>query len=181
MENQTHLGHSVTRWNPANAGYIFGVRENTHIISLDVTSTHLRRAAKVVELVSLNAGLILFIGTRSGHERSVVPAARMANGCYLSRKYVPGTLTNRFEINPHCPLKVVDFRDEEVPELSAQLETHPPVLPDLIVCLNPVDNYTALHEAAQLNIPTIGIVDTNCDPSWVTYQIPANDDRLVFL
>ena len=52
------------------------------------------------------------------------------------------------------------------------------VKPDLVVCLNPLENYVMLHECSQENIPTVGVVDTDCDPTWVTYPIPANDDSL---
>ncbi|KAK5675937.1 hypothetical protein LTS12_029532, partial [Elasticomyces elasticus] len=71
LASQTHLGHSTSRWNPQNSRYIFGIRDGVHIISLDVTAAHLRRAAKVVEEVAARGGLILFAGTRDGQKRIV--------------------------------------------------------------------------------------------------------------
>jgi small subunit ribosomal protein S2 len=73
-----------------NQRYIYGVRQGIHIISLEVTAAHLRRAAKVVEGVAYHGGLILFVGTRAGHAPAVVKAAKLAKGCHLFEKWIPG-------------------------------------------------------------------------------------------
>jgi small subunit ribosomal protein S2 len=174
----THLGHSTSRWNPQNSRYIFGIREGVHIISLDVTAAYLRRAAKVVEEVAARGGIILFAGTRKGQKRAVVRAAELAKGYHIFERWIPGSLTNGQQILGHCETKVVNALDEELPEFKADLADRPSVKPDLVVVLNPLENVVLLHECGLNNVPTIGIIDTDADPTRVTYPIPANDDTL---
>ena len=178
-----HLGHATPLWHPGNAQYIYGVRgaasgDPIHIISLDVTAAHLRRACKVVQGVAERAGVILFVGTRNGQSRTVVQAAALAKGYHLFTKWIPGSITNGQQILGKCAKKVVDEHDAEVPGYAEQLHTTAAVKPDLVVCLNPLENYVLLRECGQNGIPTIGVVDTDCNPTWVTYPIPANDDSL---
>jgi small subunit ribosomal protein S2 len=177
LASQAHLGHATALWHPGNARYIFGIREGVHIISLEATAAHLRRAAKVVHSVADRAGLILFVGTRKGQERAVVSAAKRAHGCHMFDRWIPGTLTNGAKILERCEKKVIDQKDRHLTGFEEQLAPMGSLKPDLVVCLNPVENYVLLHECALHNIPTIGVVDTNCNPTWVTYPIPANDDR----
>lgn len=175
---QTHFGHSVSRWNPQNSRYIFGVRDHIHIIALDQTAAYLRRAAKVVEEIAARGALILFAGTRPGQKEIVVKAAEMAKGYHVFERWIPGTITNRNKILANCRKQVVNAKDEELPEFAGTLVDRAALRPDLVVCLNPVENYNLLNECGLHNIPTIGIVDTDANPTRVTYQIPANDDSL---
>ena len=179
MAAQAHMGHNTSLWNPHNSRYIYGERAGIHIISLEETAAHLRRAARVVEDISYNGGLVLFVGNRPGHMPIVVRAAELAGACHLFDKWAPGTLTNRDQVLSSAPLKVVDEHDRDVEGFDKFLQDCRPVLPDLIVCLNPLENYLMLHECGLANVPTIGVIDTDADPSWVTYAIPANDDRCV--
>jgi small subunit ribosomal protein S2 len=178
LASQSHLGHSTSRWNPQNSRYIFGVRDGIHIISLDVTAAHLRRAAKVVEEVARRGGLILFVGTRKGQKRCVVRAAELAKGYHIFERWIPGSLTNGQQILGHCDTKVVNALDEELPNFAPNLADRPVLKPDLVVCFNPIENEVLLHECGLNNVPTIGIIDTDADPTRVTYPIPANDDSL---
>ncbi|KXL49899.1 hypothetical protein M433DRAFT_148991 [Acidomyces richmondensis BFW] len=181
MASQAHIGHSTSLWHPANAKYIFGVRgiqDPIHIISLDVTAAYLRRACKVVQGVTESGGLVLFVGSRPGQARTVVKAAEMAQGCHLFNKWIPGTITNGQQILGSCRKKVVDEFDKEIEGFEDQLLATAAIKPDLVVCFNPQENYVLLHECGLNNIPTIGIIDTDTNPTWVTYPIPANDDSL---
>ncbi|EAU36239.1 conserved hypothetical protein [Aspergillus terreus NIH2624] len=178
LANQTHLGHSTSRWNPQNSRYIFGIRDGVHIISLDVTAAYLRRAAKVVEEVAARGGLILFVGTRKGQKRYVVRAAELAKGYHIFERWIPGSLTNGQQILGHCETKVVNGLDEELPKYKELLADRPVLKPDLVVCLNPLENVVLLHECGLNNVPTIGIIDTDADATRVTYPIPSNDDSL---
>lgn len=181
MASQSHLGHDTSLWNPANQRYIFGIRQGVHIISLEETAAHLRRAAKVVEGVAYHGGLILFVGTRAGQTSCVVKAAQMAKGCHLFEKWIPGSITNGDQILAKCNIKVVDKDDVDISSgFTKKIEEWKALKPDLVVCLNPLENYIMLHECGLNNIPTIGVIDTDADPTWVTYPIPANDDRFVF-
>ncbi|KAF7716304.1 Uncharacterized protein PECH_005062 [Penicillium ucsense] len=174
----THMGHSTSRWNPQNSRYIFGIREGIHIISLDVTAAYLRRAAKVVEEVAARGGIILFAGTRKGQKRSVVRAAELAKGYHIFERWIPGSLTNGQQILGHCKTKVVNALDQELSKFRVDLADRPSIKPDLVVVLNPLENVVLLHECGLNNVPTIGIIDTDADPTRVTYPIPANDDTL---
>ncbi|KAM5352048.1 hypothetical protein ACJ41O_004771 [Fusarium nematophilum] len=178
MASQTHMGHSTSLWNPANSRYIYGVRQGIHIISLETTAAHLRRAARVVEEVAYRGGLILFVGTRKGQMEIVTKAAEMAGSCHLFTKWTPGGITNRDVILKMAGTKVVDHVDQELEGFEKYRGSARPLMPDLVVCLNPLENYTLLYECGLKSIPTIGVIDTNVDPSWVTYTIPANDDSL---
>lgn len=177
MSSQTHMGHHTARWNPANSRYIYGVRDNIHIISLEETAAALRRAAKVVEEVAYLGGLILFVGNRKGQMEITARAAELAGACHLFTKWVPGTITNRDQILGKESLKIVDEKDEPVKGYERLLLEKRPLMPELVVVLNPMENFVLLHECAQENIPTIGLIDTNADPTRVTYCIPGNDDR----
>ncbi|KAB5575381.1 ribosomal protein S2 [Coniochaeta sp. 2T2.1] len=178
MANQAHMGHSTALWNPSNSRYIHGVREGIHIISLEQTAAELRRASRVVEEVAYYGGIILFVGTRPGQMPIVVRAAELAGGYHLFSKWTPGTITNRDQILGPMQLKIVDEMDQPVEGFDKHLLDRRPVVPDLVVCLNPLENWPMLRECAQENIPTIGVIDTNADPASVTYTIPANDDSL---
>ncbi|KAJ4313394.1 hypothetical protein N0V94_006978, partial [Neodidymelliopsis sp. IMI 364377] len=178
LASEAHQGHVTSLWNPANARYIHGIRQGVHIISLEVTAAHLRRAAKVVQEVSRRGGIVLFVGTRDGQDRVVSRAAELAKGYHLFERWIPGSITNGKQILGRCLTKVVDQFDKDVPGFDEQLYDRPVLRPDLVVCLNPLENYVLLHECALNNIPTIGVIDTNADPTWVTYPIPANDDSL---
>ena len=178
MASQTHLGHKTSHWNPVNSQYIFGIRQGIHIISLEVTAAHLRRACRVVSGVAQRGGLILFVGTRPGHEQCVTAASKRAGGCHVFDKWIPGTITNSLNILGNCRTKLVDEFDQEIPGYAQDLSERVPLRPDLVVVLNPIENWALLHECGLHNIPTIGILDTNANPNWLTYPIPANDDSL---
>ncbi|UKZ87399.1 uncharacterized protein TrAFT101_003204 [Trichoderma asperellum] len=178
MASQTHMGHNTSLWNPANSRYIYGVRQGVHVISLETTAAHLRRAARVVEEVAYRGGIILFVGTRKGQMEIVTRASELAGAYHLFTKWTPGAITNRDVILKTQGMKVVDHLDKELDGFDMFKGTARPLLPDLVVCLNPLENYTLLYECGLKNIPTIGVIDTNTDPSWVTYTIPANDDSL---
>lgn len=178
LASQAHIGHATRLWNPANSDYIYGQRDGVHIISLEATAAYLRRAAKVVEEVAKRGGIILFVGTRKGQARIVVNAAERAQGYHVFERWIPGALTNGQRVLSGCGLQVVDAKDRPVPNMEQHLENWPPLKPDLVVCLNPLENEPLLHECGLLTIPTIGIIDTDADPTRVTYPIPANDDSL---
>lgn len=177
MASQAHMGHSTALWNPSNSRYIYGVREGVHIIALEQTAAELRRASRVVEEVAYYGGIILFVGTRPGQMPIVVRAAELAGGFHLFSKWTPGTITNRDQILGPMELRIVDEMDRPVEGFDRHLLDRRPVVPDLVICLNPLENHPMLRECSQENVPTIGVVDTNCDPALVTYTIPANDDR----
>ncbi|KAI8057155.1 ribosomal protein S2, flavodoxin-like domain-containing protein [Syncephalis plumigaleata] len=219
-----HLGHAQELWHPLNLPYIFGTRAGIHVINLEVTLTHLRRACRVLRQVALDDGLILFIGTRPGLQHLPVMAARRCGGYYVAQRWVAGTITNAHKLLHRSQVQsgsgqmnqvaletdvdamssnIDDYndassytagvssdaagiapsrRDRTSGESQGQEQARfrrkksPIYRPDLMVVLNPLENRIALAEAQRANIPTIGLIDTDCDPRLVTYPIPGNDD-----
>ena len=108
----------------------------------------------------------------------MVKAAQMAGGCHLFERWTPGSITNGHQILGLCRTKVVDELDREIKGFDEELRERQVLKPDLVVCLNPLENYVMLHECGLNAIPTIGVIDTDANPTWVTYPIPANDDSL---
>lgn len=174
-----HLGHSTALLRPSTQPYIYGVRDGIHIINLDMTVTHLRRAAKVVEGIAKNGGLILYVGTRNGQQRSLQMAANRSGGYYVHTRWVPGTLSNATEISGEWDKIEVNMADQETDRRKVSPNLKKTIVkPDLVVILNPVENRNAIRECISAKIPTVGIIDTDSEPSLVTYPIPANDDSL---
>ncbi|CAG8588618.1 8064_t:CDS:2, partial [Paraglomus brasilianum] len=163
-----HLGHSTSLWNPVTFPFIFGTRAGISIINLEYTIVYLRRACRVVREVALRGGIILFVGTRAGFAQATIEAARRCNGYQVTKRWLPGTISNSRQI------------------LGKLTPAHPDggggppevFKPDLAIVLNPLENAIVLAEMKQANIPTIGITDTDFDPRKVTYPIPANDDSV---
>ena len=192
-----HIGHSKSLWDPRTQPFIYGIRENLHIISLDVTLPYLRRACAVVRDISKHYGIIVFVGTRSGQERIVIEAAKRAKGYHVFDRWLPGTITNSAQVLSGGKIakmeaassskKVIPQNgfdeenlgtDTEMPEGDRKNSSNvpPAIKPDLVIVLNPLENKIALQECANSNVPTIGIIDTDSDPTAVTYAVPGNDD-----
>ncbi|RKP35451.1 ribosomal protein S2, flavodoxin-like domain-containing protein, partial [Dimargaris cristalligena] len=158
-----HLGHSKSRWNPFTLPFIYGQRSGTYIINLEHTVAYLRRALNATREVARAGGIILFIATRPNMVYPVGEAATACGQYHVNGKWLPGTLTN----------------SEVVLGRYAPPATRNHVFkPDLMVFFNMLENKPALAEARASNIPTIGVVDTDCNPHCVTYPIPANDDSV---
>ncbi|AOA64071.1 mitochondrial 37S ribosomal protein MRP4 PAS_c131_0005 [Komagataella phaffii GS115] len=171
-----HLGHSTSLYRPSTQPFIYGEYKGLHIIDLEQTLIYLKRASKVVQGVAEKGGLILFLGTRDGQRRSLEEAASRVKGYFVSSRWIPGTLTNCTEISGTWQRHEVDLEDTPTGRNLEGDELSSLVKPDLIVILNPVENRNALKEAMYARVPTIGIVDTDSEPSLVTYPVPGNDD-----
>lgn len=152
FEARVHLGHKHGCWNPIIKPYIYGTRHNVHIFDLDTTLTHLKLALKVAGLVAYRNGVILFVNERSQFDRLVQQTARESGQYFFSPSWYPGIFTNSFML-----LKTMK-------------------LPDLVIFLSVHASEAAVKEVAMCNIPSVGIVDSNCDPNLITYPIPGNDD-----
>ena len=153
FKNSVHVGHRSKELHPNMQNYVKGVRHDVHVIDLDQTLISLRRAVNVTREMSFKGGIILFVGTG---QQLYDFTTKVSDRCHQYRvvgKWLGGTLTNA---------KTTLGTDE--------------FMPDLVVFLNPEVNEVAVRETLQASIPTIGICDTNVDPLWFTYPIPANDD-----
>jgi small subunit ribosomal protein S2 len=157
--------------------YIFGTRSGIHIIDLEQTITHLRRACAITREIAYRGGLIVFVGTRP-YTKDICHQAATKSSSYYVQKWVGGTITNRQEIlGKYSKMSLNQITTGVSNEFRQSLEHATRVAkPDLVVLLSTVDNRNAVLECKQEMVPTVGIVDTDADPQSVTYPIPANDD-----
>jgi small subunit ribosomal protein S2 len=153
MACSMHLGHATHRLNPKMVPYIFGERAGIHIIDLEKTLACLRVACRAIMDIAANGGSVLFVGTRENIQRLTYEAAVDCGQYYVNLRWFGGTITNRSHV----------LRDDKL-------------TPDLLVVLDYPKNAKAVVEANKGNIPVMAICDSDCDPSLVTYPIPANDD-----
>ncbi len=199
LESGVHFGHNVRRWNPKMKEYIYGVRNNIHIFDLRLTVDLLNNAlVKIHETVS-KSGKILFVGTKKQCEDTVKELANINNNFYVNKRWLGGTLTNWKTIsNSIKRLEEIEsfLNDEnlskslskkELLDISRErdkLELNMGGIrklsgkPDLLVIFDVLKDKIAVLEAKKLNIPVVGIVDSNADPDLVDYIIPGNDDAL---
>ncbi|KAH3899813.1 related to 37S ribosomal protein MRP4, mitochondrial [Saccharomycodes ludwigii] len=173
-----HLGQSTSLWRSSTQSFIYGEYKGVHIIDLNQTLSSLKRACRVVEGIVERGGIILFLGTRKGQKKALKHAAEMTHGYYVSDRWIPGTLTNPTEISGVWERHKVDMFDRPTGETLSPEDIDSLVKPDLLIVLNPTENKNALREAMKTRIPTIGIIDTDSEPSMVSYSIPGNDDSL---
>ena len=199
LEAGVHFGHNVRRWNPKMDDYIFGVRNNVHIFDLRITLEALNSSlVKIHETVS-KSGKILFVGTKKQCAESVKELAESSNNFFVNKRWLGGTLTNwktisnsinrlnELENTINDPAFTNSVSKKELLERSREKDKLHLNLggikdlngkPDLIVIMDVVKDKLAVLEAKKLNIPIVGIVDTNADPEMIDYVIPGNDDAI---
>ncbi len=199
LEAGVHFGHNVRRWNPKMEQYIFGVRNNIHIFDLRITVEAINNAlVKLHETVS-RSGKVLFVGTKKQCSEIVKELASINNNFFVNKRWLGGTLTNwktisnsierlnTLEVNLNDPAYANSISKKELLQLTREKEKLHLNLggikdlngkPDLIVIFDVLKDKLAVLEAKKLNIPIIGIVDTNADPDSIDYIIPGNDDAI---
>lgn len=154
---RVHLGHVEGTLDPHMNQFIFGSRLGQHIIDLDQTATHLRQALNVIAHIAFREGIILFIGRLPQHQYLIECTAQDCGEYSHCRFWQGGVLTN------------------STPQFGSVTR-----LPDLIILLHSmytaVQQHYAIRDAAKMLIPTVAIVDTNCNPNLITYPVPGNDD-----
>jgi small subunit ribosomal protein S2 len=158
MDAGVHYGHTTQIWHRQMLPFIYGRRGGIHIINLEHTLVYLRRAMNVTREIALRGGTILFVGNRPFLSDILTQAARLCNQFYVNRPWLEGCLSNH---------------QQTLRSASADGTL---IQPDLIVVLDMLSSDACLKEANSLSVPTIGLVDTDCNPDLVTYPIPGNDD-----
>lgn len=198
LEAGVHFGHQTRRWNPKMAPYIYTERNGIHIIDLQKTVVMMDEAYKAVFDCVADGGTILFVGTKKQAQESIETEAKRAGMFYVNQRWLGGMLTNfttirsrietlkkykkmeedgTFEVLPKK--EVVNIR-KEMAKLEKNLGGIEDMekLPDMIYVVDPHKERICVQEAEALNIPLIGIADTNCDPEELDYIIPGNDDAI---
>ena len=195
LEAGAHFGHQAHRWNPKMGQYIFGTRNNIHIIDLAQTVPMLHRALQAVSDTVAKGGRVLFVGTKRQAADSVADAAKRSAQYYVNSRWLGGMLTNWKTISHSIDrLRKLDdmlaegaqgLTKKERLSLTREREKLDRALggikdmggvPDLIFVIDTNKEAIAIAEARRLNIPVAAIVDTNCDPDGITFPIPGNDD-----
>lgn len=175
-----HLGHATASWRPSTQPYIYGTYNGIHIIDLNKTISMLKNACEVIEGIARKGGVILYVGTLKNDtlKREIEDTAYKTKGYYVYKRWIPGMITNHVEVIKQItvPAKTnVDMGDNDISN-GSQREVQKFIKPDLVVLLNPADNRNCLRECITSNVPTIGLCDTDMEPSLLTYPIPCNDD-----
>src|SRR6478735_5148601 len=171
LEAGVHFGHQTRRWNPRMRRFIFGEREGIHIIDLLQTEQLLNSATDFVTEVAAKGGVILFVGTKKQARDSIQEWAERCEMPYVNRRWLGGLLTNFHTIRKRIQrLRELEYNLGGVADMQR--------IPDAVVIIDLKTEEIALREASRLEIPIVGLVDTNCDPTPVTYVIPGNDDAI---
>jgi small subunit ribosomal protein S2 len=196
LEAGVHFGHQAHRWNPKMGEFIFGTRNNIHIIDLAQTVPMLHRALDAVSETVAKGGRILFVGTKRQAQDAIADAAKRCAQYYVNSRWLGGTLTNWKTISQSISrlrkleemLNSGDAQGYTKKErLTLQRERDKldralggikdmGGLPDLLFVIDTNKEDIAIKEAQRLNLPVAAIVDTNCDPVGITHVIPGNDD-----
>src|SRR4030081_2187636 len=195
LEAGVHFGHQAHRWNPKMGQYIFGVRNNIHIIDLAQSVPMLHRALQAVSDTVAKGGRILFVGTKRQAQDPIADAAKRCAQYYVNSRWLGGMLTNWKTISASISrLRKLDeqlggaasgLTKKERLMLSREREKLEKALggikdmggvPDLIFVIDTNKEQLAIKEANRLHIPIAAILDTNSDPDGITYPVPGNDD-----
>ena len=197
LESGVHFGHHTRRWNPKMTPYIFGVRNNIHIINLEETVPLLSQALSAIREVAATGGRILFVGTKKQAKDIVQEEADRCSMFYVVERWLGGTLTNfstikksikrlnllekeGSQIYENQTKKEIQMLNRERIKLSDQHRGIKDMrrLPDAVIIVDAKLENTAVKEASRLGIPIIAMVDSNTDPTKIDYPIPANDDSI---
>lgn len=198
LETGVHFGHRTRRWNPKMRPYIFTERNGIHIIDLQQTVTMIEDAYDVVRDVVAEGGEVLFVGTKRQAQETIAREAARSGQPYVNMRWLGGTLTNWQTIRQRIDYldKLEERRDagdfdllkkterlrieRDIEKLNLRLGgiRKMRTLPDLLYVVDVNNEETAIHEANILDIPVIGVVDTNSDPDQIDYIIPSNDDAI---
>ena len=195
LEAGVHFGHQKHRWNPKMAQYIFGTRNNIHIIDLAQTVPLLHQALKAVSDTVARGGRVLVVGTKRQAQEPVADAARRSAQYFVNARWLGGMLTNWKTIsNSINRLRKIESMlggeaqgltkkerlnmDRDRVKLDRSLGGIKDMggLPDLVFVIDTNRESLAIQEAKRLGIPVAAILDSNCDPDGITYPIPGNDD-----
>jgi small subunit ribosomal protein S2 len=195
LEAGVHFGHQTHRWNPKMSSYLYGSRNNIHIIDLTKTVPFLHQALVVISDVVAQGGRVLFVATKRQASEAVADAARRSAQYYVNSRWLGGMLTNWKTItNSIKRLRQLEellagegqgFTKKELLQLTRERDKLEQALggikdmgglPDLLFIIDTNKESIAVAEAKKLGIPVVAIVDSNCDPDGVDYIIPGNDD-----
>lgn len=198
LEAGTHFGHQTRNWNPKMSRYIYGSRNNIHIIDLQKTIKELRRSLDFLEKCASENKVILFVGTKKQAKDAVVSEAKRAGCPYVAERWLGGTLTN-FEtvhrsvqrlhelsrmkqdgVFGFLPKKEVARLEKELKRLNKSLDGLKDMTsaPSCLFVIDPITESITVKEAKKMDLTVVAVCDTNSNPDMVDYVIPGNDDGI---
>ena len=198
LEAGVHFGHQTQRWNPKMDNYIYGDKSGIHILDLRITYDAIAEAEDFVQKIVANSGKVLFVGTKPQAQNVIQEQAEAAGMPYVNHRWLGGMLTNfktiikrviylkelisledSGEINAYPKPERLRIR-REIAKLTRSIGgiVNLNKIPDAIFIVDLMNESTALTEANKLNIPVIGLADSNVDPTGVDIVIPGNDDAI---
>lgn len=198
LEAGVHFGHQTKRWDPRMAPYIYTARNGIYILDLQKTLQKVTEAYEVVNKVAAEGGSILFVGTKKQIAECIKEEAERCEMYYINSRWLGGTLTNfktiRTRIARLVELETMEadgtfdvLPKKEVIKLKLEMEKlnknlggikNMEKLPSLIFLVDSKKELICTKEARKLGIPTIGLIDSNCNPNDVDFVIPGNDDAI---
>ena len=198
LEAGVHFGHQTKRWDPKMAEYIYQARNGIHIIDLQKTSKKIDEAYKFMKDIAEEGKTVLFVGTKKQAQECVKDAAIKSNMFYVDQRWLGGMLTNfktiktriarlnkleemendgTFEVLPKKEVAALKNEKEKLEKNLGGIRDMKE-MPGAMFVVDPKNERIAVLEAKKLNIPIVGLVDTNCNPEDVDYPIPGNDDAI---
>lgn len=198
LEAGVHFGHQTHRWNPKMARYIFGSRNNIHIIDLQKTVRELKKAYSFVKSIAAAGQYVLFVGTKKQAQDAIVQEAGRCGAPFVAERWLGGTLTNFETIRKSSnrlrelqnmkdkgvfdllSKKEKGMREKDMKRLMKSLQGIKDMkeLPSCIFIIDPANEMTAIAEGRKIGIPIVAVCDTNSDPDLIDYPIPGNDDAI---
>ncbi len=195
LEAGVHFGHQTHRWNPKMGRYIYGARNNIHIMDLSQSVPLLHQALVTVRDTVANGGRVLFVGTKRQASSPIADAATRCAQYYINHRWLGGTLTNWKTIsNSIRRLRTLEetlgketsgFTKKELLGLTRERDKLERALggikemgglPDIMFVIDTNKESIAIKEAKNLGIPVVAVIDTNCNPDEIDFPIPGNDD-----
>src|SRR5664279_3699411 len=196
LESGAHFGHRKQRWNPKMASFIYGQRNDIHIMDLTQTVPLLHQALVALREVAAGGGRILFVGTKRQASEPIAAAAKRCAQYFVNHRWLGGTLTNWQTIsnsikrmrNIEETLSSAQSSGLKKKELLGLLRERDKLdrslggikemggLPNMLFVIDTNKEAIAISEAKKLGIPVTAILDSNCDPDGIAYPIPGNDD-----
>lgn len=198
LEAGVHFGHQTRKWNPKMRPFIFIARGGIYIIDLQKTLRALQRAVAFLRTIGESGGTVLFVGTKKQAKVAIKECATRCGMPYVTERWLGGMLTNFATIHKSVMRleeieammadgRMENFSKKEQLEISRTYEKlqknlggirKMKQLPNALFVIDTHEEETAVREANKLNIPVIGVIDTNCDPDPIQYPIPGNDDAI---
>ncbi|NDG84345.1 MAG: 30S ribosomal protein S2 [Proteobacteria bacterium] len=198
LEAGVHFGHQTNHWNPKMKPYVYGARNGIYIVDLQQTVERARQACEFIKSIAAEGKKVIFVGTKKQAREVIEAEAKRANMYYVTERWLGGMLTNFQTVKASIDrLKKIEALkgseswndytkkeqsgfDRELTKLKRGLGGIQEMkkLPGAMFIVDTTKESNAIKEARRLGIPTVAIVDTNCDPTGIDFVIPGNDDAL---